>query len=154
MILEYILIKRLPSSKAQTSKFPIVILPPVAKSTRRDLGQPAVLRVCSQLRAEGLPIFYGENTFVVTLRGSTELESPQLISADAFLARWLTAIGEQGCSRLKKMMVMRPRKLPLKTPEAFIEQLVSHGIRGVSLGAVLMERDVHSNKADRKQICT
>ena len=63
-------------------------------------AQPSITKVCRQIRSEALPIFYGENDFVVTAvlgwfnRGNTHV---------AVASQWLSSLSLERIKQIRKM---------------------------------------------------
>ena len=66
------------------------------------VAQPALTKVCRQIRAETLPIFYGANVFLVAKRYNCIMDwnigSPPM---DA----WFQAVGRTSCRRFKHLYI-------------------------------------------------
>ena len=59
--------------------------------------QPALLRICKQLRFEFLPTFYHQNTFLFVL------DSAKLLLASH---TWLSTIGDQGVAQMQNIVLI------------------------------------------------
>lgn len=69
--------------------------------------QPALTRVCKQLRAEGLPVFHGNNTFLMRVFHRQATASKPDDATSALLERsrdWLRAIGGNNRALIKSVI--------------------------------------------------
>lgn len=99
-----------------------------AEMTPCNVAQPALARTCRAIRSESLPIFYAQNTFVVTLELPEEERAVRL---------WLEAIGGRNRGYLGRLFVERG-----EYRSYFLRVVYFHRARSRFLKRLKYEREV------------
>lgn len=69
-------------------------------TSRKDITQPSLTRVCRQVRKESLPVFYGANVFAMPAYRA-RYEDPPIAGLSTIVRDWLKAIGKKNRKLLR-----------------------------------------------------
>ena len=106
----------------------------------RELEQPPLTRTCRVIRDEALPVFYGNNTFLI---------GDWWIHCRKWMLAWLQRLGPQKRSMLRHLIVLKKDGwlTPQRIPTAFVD--LQHELR-VSEHCLVLTEEMEDGPTEAK----